>query len=297
MQAGLMAMLPLVLLILLGYGLGRRTGYFRDGRISGLVSAVGLPALILVSLLALPSGLGPMLNLMAAVLVWLVVMAMITALVLVLLDVPVGGYLPALVNPNAAYLGAPLCAALFGPAVLATVMVFSVVVQFSHCTLGVLCLQGRIDWRGLRASRPLWALLLALVIRALDWQVPVVISQLLEMLARITVPLMLLQLGASLSQLSLAGGWGVVWRPFWLATFRCVVGALVAMSVLAWWPLPEDVFWVCVVLAAMPVAVVSYAMAVEYRGPADDIAWMILFSLPLSLLVVMGLRQVMQVWF
>lgn len=285
----LLAMVPLLVLIGLGGILGRKTVYFDSPVIGSLVSAVGVPALLLYSLQLLVNGDGgfaSVVGLVLAALCYLLVMAMITALVLGVVGMPVRAYLPALVNPNAAYLGMPVCVALFGPGAAATAMVFSAVVQLSHFTLGVGCLSGKSNWRGMLLNGPLLALLVGMTLLLLDWQLPVVAMQTLEMLARITVPLMLMQLGASVARLPRLN-MARLWRPLWLSVFRCGVGALVALTVLAWWPMPEADFQVFVVVASMPVAVVSYVLAVRYNGPADDIALMVLMSLPVSLALVM----------
>lgn len=99
-----------------------------------------------------------------------------------------------------------------------------------------------------------------------------------------TLPIMLMLLGKSLAGLSLANK-GMLRRACLLGVLRPTLGATVAALIVPWFdfkPLEEATM---IALQGMSVAVISYLLASKYNGPKDEIALMIVISLPISLSV------------
>lgn len=278
------ALVPLLALIVLGAILGRKTDYFEGRALSGLVSAVGIPALLLHSVLSMDLSLFEMGNLVSATVAWLVLMALVTAAVLKLLGLPVRSYLPALVHPNTGNMGVPVCFALFGPASLGFAMVISSVIQVSHFTLGIGCLSGRFSLKTMLRNGPVLALIAGAILVALNAELPSPVMKTLDMLGAITVPIMLMQLGSSVANLKLNGARDIL-RPLGFSLYRPLAGLAVAWLLLLAWPLDGLQAQVFLVQSAMSVAVLSYVLAVRYDGPTREIALMIPFSLVVSLVV------------
>ncbi len=276
------ALFPLLSLIVLGAVLGRKTDFFDGKALSGLVTTVGIPALLLHSVLSMELGIVQMGNLVGLTLAWLVAMALITAAVLKLAGLPVRSYLPALVHPNTGNTGIPVCLALFGPQSIGLAMVISSVIQVSHFTLGIGCLSGRFSLKALLKNGPVLALLAGAGLLAFDANLPVPVMTTLDMLGAITVPIMLMQLGSSIANLKLSGARDMV-RPVAFSVYRPLGGLALAWLLLLVWPLDGLQAQVFLVQCAMPVAVMSYVLSVRYQGPSKDIALMIPLSLAVSL--------------
>lgn len=278
------SLFPVFTLIALGAWLGRTTELFDGSALAGLVSAVGIPALLLHSVLEMNIQVGQMMSLIGATVVWLLLMALLTWAVLKCLKLPVRQYLSAVVNPNTGNMGVPVCFALFGPAALGPAMIISSIIQVSHFTLGVGCLSGRLSARDLIRNGPVVALLVGVVLVVFEVSPPAPVRSTLEQLGAITIPIMLMQLGSSLARLTLAD-LGSVLKPLFLSVYRPVAGAVIALVLVWFWPLSELEGQVLVVQSAMSVAVLSYVLAVRYDGPSQDIALMIPLSLVVSLVV------------
>lgn len=279
------ALFPLLSLIVLGAVLGRTTDFFDGPALSGLVTAVGIPALLLHSVLSMDMNIAGMGALVSSTVVWLAAMALVTALALRLAGLPVRSYLPSLVHPNTGNLGIPVCFALFGPQALGPAVVISSVIQVSHFTLGIGCLSGRLSIRALLKNGPVLALAAGAVILAADVRVPGPVMITLDMLGSITIPVMLMLLGSSLASLKLSGARDMLW-PMAFSLYRPLAGLAVAWLLLLVWPLTAMEARVFLVQCAMPVAVMSYVLAVRYRGPAEAVALTIPMSLVVSLVVV-----------
>ena len=278
------ALVPLFSLIALGAVLGRKTDFFDGRALSGLVTTVGIPALLLHSVLSMDMKIGQMGELVAITVVWIVVMALVTAAVLRLAGFRVRDYLPALVHPNTGNMGVPVCYALFGPQSLGLAMVISSVIQISHFTLGIGCLSKQFSLAALVRNGPVLALAAGAGLLATETTLPVPVMTTLDMLGSITVPIMLMQLGSSIANLRLSGGREMLW-PVAFSFYRPLAGLGVAWLVLLFWPLGQAQAQIFLVQCAMPVAVMSYVLAVRYHGPAQAIALTIPLSVVVSLAV------------
>ena len=281
------ALVPLLSLILLGAILGRKTDFFDGKALAGLVTTVGIPALLLHSVLSMDMGILGMGALVGITVAWLVVMAMGTALLLTLAGLPVRSYLPALVHPNTGNMGIPVCFALFGPQSLGLAVVISSVIQVSHFTLGIGCLSGRFSIRAMLKNGPVLALIAGAFLLATNIRPPGPVMITLDMLGSITVPIMLMQLGSSIANLRLSGARDML-RPLVFSLYRPLGGLALAWVLLLIWPLSAMEAQVFLIQCAMPVAVMSYVLSVRYQGPSQEIA----LTIPMSLLVSLGIAVI-----
>ena len=281
------ALVPLLSLILLGAVLGRKTDFFDGKALAGLVTTVGIPALLLHSVLSMDMDIFGMGSLVGVTVAWLVVMAVVTAVLLTLAGLPVRSYLPALVHPNTGNMGIPVCFALFGPQSLGLAVVISSVIQVSHFTLGIGCLSGRLSIRAMLKNGPVLALIAGAFLLATNIRPPGPVMITLDMLGSITVPIMLMQLGSSIANLRLSGARDML-KPLVFSLYRPLGGLALAWVLLLIWPLSGMEAQVFLIQCAMPVAVMSYVLSVRYQGPSQEIA----LTIPMSLLVSLGVAVI-----
>lgn len=284
------ALFPVVFCAALGWLLAKRTQLLAAPGLSQLITLIGLPALILSALLGMEAPLSEMSATLVGILLVLLVSAMLGAVALKLCGLDVRGYLSMLVNPNTGNLGIPLVFALLGQEALVHAVVISTVVQISHFTLGVWLLSGRFKLKSLLGNASIIALLAGVLWRATGWTAPTAVTGTLELLAGMTIPVMLLLLGRSLAAIDLREP-GRLGRILGLSIGRVLLGAAAALAVISVWPLAPIVAQTLLIQATMPVAVISYILASHYQGPKDDIAAVTLISIPLSLLAVVALMH------
>jgi predicted permease len=283
------ALIPVLFCATLGFILARKTELLSSPSLAPLVTHIGLPTLILNALLTMDAELLSLSSTLQAILLVLLISALLGAIVLRLSGLAIRGYLPMLVNPNTGNLGIPLVFALLGPEALIHAVVISTVVQVSHFTLGVGLLSGSFSLKSILRNGSVLALIAGVIWRLSDAPRPEAVMSTLSLLSGMTLPIMLLLLGKSLAsidvrQLNRLG------RIIGLSFARVAIGLSAALLVCLALPLTPLVQQTLLLQASMPVAVISYLLASHYNGPKDDIAAIILVSLPISLLAVLGIQ-------
>lgn len=285
------ALVPVLFCIALGWVLARRTDWLESSSLPRLVTSVGLPCLILNAILGMELPLLELSDTVIATVLVLTISAVVGALALRITGLRVRGYLAMLVNPNTGNLGLPLVYALLGAEALVHAVVISTLVQLSHFTLGIWLLSGRLALRDLVRSGSILALTGGLIWQATTLPTPAAALSTLSLLAGMTLPIMLLLLGQSLASIKLQDT-SRLGRVVGLSIGRVALGAGSASLVIMVWPLSPLVAQTLLLQASMPVAVISYILATHYNGPKEDIAAVILVSLPLSLVAVYALMAI-----
>lgn len=187
---------------------------------------------------------------------------------------------------NAGNFGLPVVLFTYGNAGLQLGTVFFVGTNFAANTLAAFfASRGTGSTRRalrnvLRLPAP-YAFVLALTLRLLNVRVPEVALRPVSLLAQATVPVMLLMLGVQLSQTRFAGRAREVTVAVIL---RLVVGAGIAAVLAPLIGLQGLARSVAVVQAAMPTAVSSGLMAIEFEADADMVSSTIFVSTLLSAL-------------
>ncbi len=285
----LSAMFPVLFCAALGYVLARRTEWLDSDTLPTLVTHIGLPALILDSVLRMETPLTELGDTLSGILLVLALSALLGALLLHLMRLPISGYLPTLVNPNAGNLGIPLIFAILGPDALVHAVLISTVVQISHFTLGAALLSGSFTLKTFLKNSSIIALLTGAAWKVSELPQPDAVMTTLDMLAGLALPIMLLLLGKSIASID-ARQLNRLGRILTLSVGRIALGGISALLVISLLPMPLIVQQTLVLQAIMPAAVLSYLLASHYNGPKDDIAAVILVSTPLALVAVFGVQ-------
>ena len=270
--------LPVILIAGIGYLWARFRRPFDNIQVTQLVSMIGSPCLVasaLTSLHAQPGQLGRMALATALVFTG---MFLIGAVVLRLMKLPYHSYLPAVVFSNSGNMGLPLALFAFGQSGLSLAVIYFAISSTLQFTAGVSLAAGTASLKHLLRVPVIYAVLGSIIVIATGRPVPLFISNTLEILGGLTIPLMLLALGVSLANLGVRS----LPRNLFLSLLRMVGGF--AMSLLVGWALGLSPMarGVLLIQASMPVAVFSYLFAQYYQRRPEDVAAMVIISTLLS---------------
>ena len=186
---------------------------------------------------------------------------------------------------NTAFLGIPVCEALFGPLGAVYAVLYDFGTTLAALTVGIWALSGgRLsNWRPLLLNPLIWGVVAGLLWAAVGWSFPEWLARPFSTLGGATLPLALLVGGAQIGSIrSHATQWGQ--QLAGLITTRLVVVPLVVASVLALFGWRNLAASVIIVQSAMPVGLTTSIMAKNYGGDAEFAASATMWSTVVALM-------------
>lgn len=280
---------PVFLLAGLGFAWVRFGFEFRIQFVTRLASSVAVPCLVFTALMqteATPSALATIA--LAALVGYLAIGALALALLL-LMKLDLRTYLAPLIFGNTGNLGLPLALFAFGDEGLGLALAVFAVTAILGFTLGVWLVSGGGSPVALVREPLVLATVLGGVFLWQGWETPRFLTNTLELIGQMAIPLMLLTLGVAVARLT-PGNLG---RAIWLSLVRVAICIGVALAVGSAFGLAPVAMAILVLQLSMPMAVISYLLAEKYGADAQAVAGLVVvstlisvLSLPLTLAVV-----------
>jgi malate permease and related proteins len=269
---------PVVLVSAVGYVWGWRGLPFDHAFVTRIVTLVGAPALVFVTLAQSRFSGADLLRMGGASLTCLFIFAALGFVGLRLAGLSQRIYLPSLIFPNIGNMGLPLCLFAFGERGLALAMIYFTVCTICQFSFGPAIAMGRLTPGGVLRAPFLHAAILAVACAQLGFAVPVWLANTLTMIGNLTIPLMLLGLGAALAGLEAKNKA----RQFSMAVARLALGLIGGLGASWLFGLQGAERGVVIVQSAMPTAVFNYLFARAHGADPDEVAGVVLLSTLLS---------------
>ena len=271
---------PLFVIAGIGFTWGRSGRPFDTNMIGALTLNFGVPCLIFSTMTKLQVSLVAFGSIAGLYTLAVLVNLAIAAMVLRLMKLDVAAYLPGSIFPNNGNMGLPLCLFAFGEEGLALGISIFVISSLGNFTLGVALVSGRMTPRQIAKTPAIYVVMAALVFLLTDIDPPGWLANTTEIIGGMSIPLMLLALGVSLSRLKVHS----MGRSLVLALMRLGVGFAIGYF-LAWsFDLEGALRGVLILQCAMPAAVFNYIIAVRYERAAEEIAGLVVASTVISFL-------------
>lgn len=271
---------PSLVVTLAGYVWARGGWAFDQDFVTRLVVNVGTPALVFSALTRAPLSAAELTSLGVAAFLAMALCGLIGAAALRAARLHVAVCLPAAMFPNTGNMGLPISLFAFGDKGLALATVYFAVSAILQFTAGPAIAAGRFDISALIRAPFLYPVLAALVAAGLQIPVPQWAQNTLSLASGLTIPLMLLSLGAALARLEAAA----LPRAVFVSLLRLGIGAGAGFAAASAFGLDGAARGVLVLQTAMPAAVFNYLFARLYDKNPEDVAGVILVSTTLSYL-------------
>jgi malate permease and related proteins len=265
---------PVMLVTGVGYVWRLRDLPFDHEFITRIITRVAAPALVFVTLSRTHFALGDLARMGAATFCCLALFALICAPALRLAGLPLKVYLPSLIFPNIGNMGLPICLFAFGERGLALAMIYFTVTTIGQFSFGPAIARGQITLGGLLRAPFLYAAIVAVACAQAGFVAPKWLNDTLTMLGDLSIPLMLLGLGAALAEFRVNNRMRAAILSLARIGLGVAGGALVAWA----FGLSGVERGVLIVQSAMPVAVFNYLFARMYGADPDEVAGLILLS-------------------
>jgi predicted permease len=183
-------------------------------------------------------------------------------------------YLMPLISGNTGNLGLPLCLFAFGQAGFGYAVVVFAITNILAFTLGVWVVAGGGSYKRLFQEPLVAGTFLGLLFMWQGWETPRFLTNALELIGQMAIPMMLVTLGVAVARLRS----GQMSRAIWISLSKVAIGAGSAAVVGLAFGLPHEALAVLVLQLSMPVAVTSYLLAEKYGADADAVAGLVVVS-------------------
>ncbi len=270
---------PVFTLALIGFIWVKLDIEYRVEFVTKLAMTVSIPCLIFVALMKTKVSGSALTAISLASIVAYAGVTLIMFLFIKINRLSAPTYLAPLIFGNTGNLGIPLALFAFGEVGLQYAVVSFAIMAVYSFTAGIWIVSG--GGNPLKALKEpmVGATILGGIFLWQGWETPVWITNALELLGQMGIPLMLITLGVALARLSPAG----LLRAFWLSLAKVIICAAIAWTVAVLFKLDDVAFAVLVLQVSTPVAVTSYLIAQKYGANAGEVAGMVVASTFLSI--------------
>lgn len=269
---------PVFLLAAIGFTWVKLGFEYRIQFVTRLAMTLAIPCLIFTSLMK--SRIDPA-TISTVVVAAIVAYAFVTAIAFMLvflLKFDVQTYLAPLTFGNTGNLGLPLALFAFGTEGLDYAVVIFAIMAIYSFTFGVWLVSGGGSVRTVIQEPIVGATLLGALFLWQGWQTPTFLTNTLELVGQIAIPIMLITLGVALARLRP----GRLGQAIGLSIAKIIFTVGIAWFVGRWFNLPPVAFGVLVLQVSTPVAVTSYFLAEKYGADSDAVAGLVVVSTLLS---------------
>lgn len=265
---------PVFLLAGIGFTWVRLGFEYRIEFVTRLAMTLAVPALIFTALMKTDLDKGALGVFVVAALLGHLLLALAGALLIRAGRLNRQTYLAPYIFGNTGNLGIPLALFAFGEAGLGYAVVMLAVSAVLSFTLGLALVAGK--GGGAKALREpmVWATLLGALFLWQDWQTPLFLTNALDLVGQMAIPVMLITLGVAIARLT-PGKTGVA---VLLSLAKLCVSVAIGWGLGRAFGLDEIAFGVLVLQLATPVAVTSYLLAEKFGADAEAVAGFVMVS-------------------
>lgn len=270
----LAVMAPVFICVAIGFTWEKLKFPYNLKEITPLIVNVGTPFLVVATLLNADLSMTAFGQTFGYALLVHVATAALGIVVLLLLRLDQRTFLPAIIFSNAGNMGLPLCLFAFGPEGLALGIAYFCVSSIGQFTIGATISSGEMNMRRLATSTLIWGILFSLGMIAFDLSLPDWAMNTVELIAGMSIPLMLIGLGVSVARLKVT----TIRTGALLSIVRLAGGVAIGWGIAEIFVLEGVLRGVVIIQSAMPVALFNYLFATYYGRNPEQVAAMVVVS-------------------
>ncbi|WP_456387477.1 AEC family transporter [Profundibacter sp.] len=273
---------PVFLLGAIGFAWVRMGFEYQVEFVTRLAMTLAVPCLIFTSLMRTEIGPAALATLSLAALAAYGAVTLMSFLLVQFSGLGHRTYLAPIIFGNTGNLGLPLALFAFGEVGLGYAVVVFAIMAILSFTFGVWLVSG--GGSPVKAIKEpiVAATLLGALFMWRGWETPKPLTNTLELIGQMAIPIMLITLGVAVARLKP----GRMGRAVWLSLAKVVICVGAAWGVGLWLKLPPIPFAVLVMQVSTPVAVTSYMLAEKYGADSDAVAGLVVVSTVLAIITI-----------
>jgi predicted permease len=269
---------PVFLLATIGYVWVKCGIEYRMMFVTQIAMTLSLPCLVFVSLMKTEIEPSALADLSLASIAAYGAVTLVILLLVYVLRLNRRTFAAPLIFGNTGNLGLPLALFAFGETGLSYAIVVFAIMAIWSFTFGIWLVAGAGSLSKVLREPLVAATLLGALFLWQGWETPAFLTNTLELVGQMVIPLMLITLGVAVARLQPGG----MLRATVLSFVKLVVCSGIAWGVGRAFELDPVAFGVLVLQVATPVAVTSYMLAEKYSAKAEDVAGLVVASTLLS---------------
>ncbi|MCK5165789.1 MAG: AEC family transporter [Rhodospirillaceae bacterium] len=269
---------PVFVCASIGFFWAKSGRHYDTEMVTSLVSAIGVPALVLSTLLTVDINISALAQMAGATFGFLALMATAGFILLKTMGYSVRAFLPALVFPNTGNVGIPLALFAFGAEGMALAVAYFSVCIVLQFTAVVAISSGSASPKSLLRVPTLYAVALAIFIITTGIKLPEWAINTFDLLGGFAIPLMLITLGISLARLHIS----TFGKTLLISSFRLIVGFGISLALAEVMGLEGVMRGVLILQSTLPVAVFNYLFAQKYNTDPETVAGAVVLSTIMS---------------
>ena len=269
---------PVFLLAAVGFVWVKLGFEYRVQFVTRMAMTLAVPCLIFVALMKTdvdPEALAA-LSLASFVAYGLVMIGCFIVVKLARLDTQT--YLAPLIFGNTGNLGLPLALFAFGEVGLGYAVVVFAVMAILSFTIGIWMVAGRGSFKRVTQEPLVGATLLGALFLWQGWETPDFLTNAIELIGQMAIPMMLITLGVAVARLETKA----MSLAVLLSVVKVVICVCAGWFAATWFGLEPVAAAVLILQVATPVAVTSYLLAEKYGADAQPVAGLVVASTLLS---------------
>lgn len=272
---------PVFLLAAIGVAWVRQGFEYRMEFVTRLSMTLAVPCLIFVALMKTEISTAELTAVVAASVLGYGLITLASWALLRVAGLDMRTFLAPIVFGNTGNLGLPLAIFAFGEAGLGYAVVIFSVMAIYNFTAGIWMVSGSGALGKVLREPIAWATAAGAVFLWNGWTTPVFLTNAIELVGQMAIPMMLITLGVAIGRLSAPR----LGRAVWLSAAKAAIG--LGAALLAGWAvgLAPVAVAVLVLQLTTPVAVTSYLLAEKYGADAGEVAGLVVVSTLMSVLL------------
>ena len=265
---------PVFLIAAIGYFWVKSGFEYRVEFVTRLAMTLAVPALVFTSLTQ--NTINPKF-LTDMIIVVCMAYALVSVLALIftfIFKLDLRTFLMPLISGNTGNLGLPLCFLAFGNDGLGYAVIVFAFTSIVAFTVGLWVVSGIRSFKQPLKEPLVPATILGLLFMLYGWETPKILTNSLNLIAQMAIPLMLITLGVAVARLKTQ----IALKTLGISISKIIIGTIAGIAVGYQFSIPYEAFAVLIIQMSMPVAVTSYLLAEKYGASSEAVAGLVVIS-------------------
>lgn len=281
---------PILIVILVGFIWGRSGRKYDLEFVTSIALNLGSPCLAFSTLTNIKMSHALIGRVTIATVTALLVFGITGYLILRCSGLSINAFLAPLMFPNIGNMGLPVCLFAYGNDGLALAIVIFAIILIGQFTIAIFLYSGTFAPAAIFKNPVIISILVSFALLITGISPPQWMAKSTKLIGDITIPVMLITLGVSLSQMRVLNSL----RAFLLSIARTGLGFGTGLLISGLFGFTGTARGVFILQCSMPVAVFNYLLAEQYGKEAKGVAELIIISTLLSILVLPVILQYIQ---